>query len=217
MDPPAGIAVRCQEIDSLSYQPVNVFLIASENSSPSSPPLGGDHPDDAIVEHSTHSAHVTAVLVSLFATIDLILNTAEGARLHGELAGDSSSWRWISCSRENLGRRSTTPVLRAGVCEFPWKSADHAGPRLVCHNELVEAMGHGSIYEVKVTRTQRFFANSGTSHHGKIRINQGIIRQPDHIGHALMGSAAVFTDARLNEGSAEAALQVAKQSSTRQK
>ncbi|MDB6064205.1 MAG: hypothetical protein JWR26_413 [Pedosphaera sp.] len=119
---------------------------------------------------------VTAVLVSLFATIDLILNTAEGARLHGELARrfielemdivlagetlDDAQLRQFAGRRLRISMEEP-PIMRVLDC--------------VCHNELVEAMGHGSIYEVKVTRTQRFFANFWDISPREIRINQGII------------------------------------------
>jgi hypothetical protein len=118
---------------------------------------------------------VTTVLVCLFGTVDLILNTAEGARLHGELtrryielemeivlAGEPLSDAQL---REFASRRlrisiEEPPIMRVLDC--------------VCHNELVEAMGHGRIYEVRVTWVQRFFANFWDISPREIRINTGM-------------------------------------------
>lgn len=117
---------------------------------------------------------VTAAMVTLFGIIDLILNTAEGARLHadlsrrfieleidivlaGEILGDQQM-------REFAGRRlrielEEPPMMRVLDC--------------VCHNEIVQAMGHGKEYEVKLTKAQRFFANFMDICPGEIRAAQG--------------------------------------------
>jgi hypothetical protein len=113
---------------------------------------------------------VTAVLVSLFGTIDLILNTAEGARVHGELMrkfmelemgivliGESLSDQQL---REFASQRlrielEEPPIMRVLDC--------------VCHNELVQAMGQGKEYEVRLTVAQRFFANFFDICPGEIR------------------------------------------------
>ncbi len=101
-----------------------------------------------------------AVLVSLTGVIDLILDTAGGARLHGELAR-----RFIELEMdmveagENIAdqqlREFAKRRLRIELDEPPTMRVLDC----VCHNELVQAMGQGREYEVNLTRMQRFFAN----------------------------------------------------------
>lgn len=117
---------------------------------------------------------VTAALVTFFGIIDLILNTAEGARLHADLSRRFIELEMdIVLAGENLSdqqlREFASRRLRIELEEPPMMRVLDC----ICHNEIVQAMGHGKEYEVKLTRAQRFFASFMDICPGEIRITAG--------------------------------------------
>jgi hypothetical protein len=102
---------------------------------------------------------IFASVVSLLSIIDLVIGTAEAARLHADLArrfvelerkmalvGDSPTEQQV---REFTAERLTIeieepPILKVLDC--------------MCHNELLKALGYGQEYNVKLTFWQKKLA-----------------------------------------------------------
>jgi hypothetical protein len=127
-------------------------------------------------------ALLTAALVTFFGIIDLILNTAEGARLHADLSRRFIELEMdIVLAGENLAdqqlREFASRRLRIELEEPPMMRVLDC----VCHNEIVQAMGHGKEYEVKLTKAQRFFASFIDICPEEIRITPG--RTPSSESH----------------------------------
>jgi hypothetical protein len=112
----------------------------------------------------------TAMLAALFAIADLILNAAEGAGLHADLARRYLELEAeIAAAGENPSdqqmREFANRRLRISLEEPPIKRVLDC----VCHNELVRATGQGRAWEGKLTGIRRFLANFWDVSPGKIR------------------------------------------------
>ena len=124
----------------------------------------------------TDWALASAGLVTFLGTIDLILNTAEGARAHAEL---QRRFMELEMDIVRVGaepgdqqlREFATRKLRIEMDEPPIMRVLDC----VCHNELVRAMGRGEEYEVRLSGAQRFFANFMDISPGRIRVAAQVV------------------------------------------
>jgi hypothetical protein len=112
----------------------------------------------------------TAMMVAFWGIIDLLLNTAEGARLHADLGRRFMEIEMdIVLTEEKLSdqqlREFANRRLRIVLEEPPTMRVLDC----VCHNEVVQAMGHNKAYEVKLSRFQKFCANFLDVSPGEIR------------------------------------------------
>lgn len=100
-----------------------------------------------------------AALVAIFSIIDLVIGTAQAARLHDDLAR-----RFFNLEKAII---STKEAIEENLANFTSQrldiEADEPPPLKVldsiCHNELLRAMGYDRSEYVKIEWYQRVFAH----------------------------------------------------------
>ena len=103
---------------------------------------------------------VFAFIVALFSTIDLVVGTSEMIRLHSDLAR-----RFISLEKDMVEACSQTDeaalnMFLAQRLEIEAEEPPKLGILdIICHNELVKALGHGPAEQVNLKNWQRWLAN----------------------------------------------------------
>ncbi|MDB6122093.1 MAG: hypothetical protein JWQ71_1086 [Pedosphaera sp.] len=102
----------------------------------------------------------TAMTLTVLAVFDLLVNTAEGVRLHADLGRRFTEIEMdLVLTEDNLTdqqvREFANQRLRVVLEEPPTMRVLDC----ICHNEVVRVMGHNKAYEVKLSKWQRFFAN----------------------------------------------------------
>jgi len=109
-----------------------------------------------------------AASVAVFSVIDLVVGTAQLARLHNDL-----SKRFIKLEKEIIKSKDATPesvsVFTAQRLDI---EADEPPPLKVldsiCHNELLRAMGYDKSEFLEIKWYQRFFSQFINIHEHKI-------------------------------------------------
>ena len=98
--------------------------------------------------------------VALFSTIDLVVGTSEMARLHSDLAR-----RFITLEKQLV--KAGNEIEESALNDFIAQRLEieiEEPPKLgildiICHNELVKAMGYGDDEQVKLNFFQRRFSH----------------------------------------------------------
>jgi hypothetical protein len=102
---------------------------------------------------------VYGALAGVFSTIDLVISTAEMARVHADLARD-----FIGLEKQMVlaGEKLTEAELAGFVARRLEIEAQEPPPLRVldtiCYNDLVRAMGYDKSHQKKVTALQKFFS-----------------------------------------------------------
>lgn len=101
---------------------------------------------------------ITAALVTVLATFDLVVGTTAKAREHAEFAR-----RFIELEKEMLTSAPDEQRLKEFTAERLDIEADEPPPlhvlNVICHNELVRALGYGQEHLVPLKWYQRLLAH----------------------------------------------------------
>jgi hypothetical protein len=102
---------------------------------------------------------IFAALAAVFSLVDLVLGTAQHARLHNDLAR-----RFITLEKAVIAENNMTSERLAELTAARLDIEAEEPPPLIvldtiCHNELIRAMGFDETCQVKIKWYQRLFAN----------------------------------------------------------
>ncbi|MBW1666751.1 MAG: hypothetical protein JRJ66_01630 [Deltaproteobacteria bacterium] len=114
---------------------------------------------------------IFAAAVAIFSVIDLVIGTAQAARLHHDLAR-----RFFSLEKSIVSLKDPSDEDLAALTARRLDIEADEPPSLkvldsICHNELLRALGYDSSHYVQIKWYQRLFAQLFDIHEHKITSN----------------------------------------------